>query len=172
MFYLQVSLYVLDTLLIALVWQFYSDPKFILKRKLRTEFAVILVHCALYFHFGFFVWFFSTWIGTTYALITFSLNHTFLPITTEPTHWVEYSLLHTADVVHAPWCGWATGYLNYQIEHHLFPTMPNFRLPLIKDRVKKLAKKHNIPYHLHSYPEAVRKMVKNMSDVANEAKKL
>lgn len=93
-------------------------------------------------------------------------------MTTEPTHWVEYSLIHTADVEQRPWCNWWMGYLNYQIEHHLFPTMPQFRHPLIKDRVKALAEKHNIPYVVHSYAEAVQKTFKNLSDVAKELKHL
>lgn len=90
--------------------------------------------------------------------MTFSLNHTFLPVTAEPTHWLEYSHIHIANFELAPWCDWAMGYLNYQIGHHLFLSMPNFRLPFIKDRVKALAAEHNIPYILHSYPEAVSKV--------------
>lgn len=60
------------------------------------------------------------------------------------------------------------GYLNYQIEHHLFPTMPQFRHRQIKDRVKALAHKHNIPYTVHSYMGAFRLSLKNLADVAKE----
>lgn len=38
------------------------------------------------------------------------------------------------------------GYLNYQIEHHLFPNMPRHRYPEIAGRVKALCEKHNVPY--------------------------
>jgi fatty acid desaturase len=63
-------------------------------------------------------------------------------VTNEPLHWVEYALLHTVDVQHSWWCDWWMGYLNYQIEHHLFPTMPDFRLRAIVPRVRALAQMH------------------------------
>ncbi|KAJ6635864.1 Acyl-lipid (8-3)-desaturase [Pseudolycoriella hygida] len=165
----QSVLYFLNTLLVGLVWQFYQDPQFIIKRKCYLEFAAIVAHCAIFYQLGFWAWFLQAWLGSFWGLLTFSLNHTFLPVTEEPTHWFEYSLLHTANVEHAPWCDWITGYLNYQIEHHLFPTMPNFRLPFIKDRVRAIARKHNIPYIIHSYPEAVQIVFRNLNNVSKEA---
>lgn len=141
---------------------------FVYKRKRYAEIAALLTHYAIFYHIGFWPWLLSTWIGSFYLFITFGMNHTFLPVTNEPAHWVEYSFLHTADVEHAPWSDWMTGYLNYQIEHHLFPTIPNFRLPQIKSRVKALAEKHNLPYIIHSYPGALYKLFKNMSDVSKE----
>jgi len=60
------------------------------------------------------------------------------------------------------------GYVNYQIEHHLFPTMPNYRNHLVAQRVKALAEKHNIPYIVYSYPEAVVKMLRNLGHVSKE----
>lgn len=59
-------------------------------------------------------------------------------------------------------------YLNYQIEHHLFPTMPQFRHPLIRDRVVALAKKHNIPYHCDGYFKALDKTFQNLADVSKD----
>lgn len=105
-----------------------------------------------------------------YLFGNFALSHTHLPVTTEPTHWVEYGLLHTADVEQRPWCDWWMGYLNYQIEHHLFPTMPQFRHPKVHGRVKALAEKHGIPYFVYSYKEAMYKTFKNLEDVAEEFK--
>ncbi|XP_037039828.1 acyl-lipid (8-3)-desaturase-like [Bradysia coprophila] len=164
----QASLFVFDTLLVILVWTLYQDPKFIFRRKIYLEMAALAGHCAIFYQIGFWPWLFSTWGAALILFTTFAMNHTFLPVTTEPTHWVEYSLLHTADVVHTPWADWTTGYLNYQIEHHLFPTMPNFRLPFIQDRVKALAEKHNLPYIIHSYPGALSKVFENMSSVSKE----
>lgn len=161
-------MFVVDTLLVAFVSQLYQHPRCIFKRKNYSELAAVIVHFIIFYHIGFWPWLVTTWAGTCYMFITFSLNHTFMPVTAEPTHWVEYALLHIADVEHVPWLDWATGYLNYKIEHHLFPTMPNFRLPFVQDRVKALAKKHNIPYVIHSYSDAFRKVFKNMSDVSKE----
>jgi fatty acid desaturase 2 (delta-6 desaturase) len=85
-------------------------------------------------------------------------------------HWVEYALLHTMDVEPRPWCNWWMSYLNYQIEHHLFPTMPQFRHPQVAPRVAALAKKHGIPYHVTSYVEAVKLTWDNLAQVSQELK--
>jgi fatty acid desaturase len=37
---------------------------------------------------------------------------------------------------------WFTGHLNYQIEHHLFPTMPRHNYPLVAPMVRKLLAQH------------------------------
>jgi fatty acid desaturase 2 (delta-6 desaturase) len=92
-----------------------------------------------------------------------------LPVTKDETlHWVEYALLHTVDIEPSWWCDWWMSYLNYQIEHHLFPTMPQFRHPLVRPRVEALAKKHNIPYQSLSYWDAMKKTFKNMEQVSKE----
>jgi fatty acid desaturase len=45
-----------------------------------------------------------------------------------------------------PFAAWLTGGLNYQIEHHLFPTLPRGRLGKVAPRVAALAKKHGEDY--------------------------
>jgi len=62
------------------------------------------------------------------------------------------------------------GYLNYQIEHHLFPTMPNFRQREMAWRVKELAKNNGLPYMCTSYAEAMTLAVKNLAHVSEEIK--
>jgi fatty acid desaturase 2 (delta-6 desaturase) len=142
----------------------------VIKHKLYLEAISMIGHYAIAYQCGFFPWLISTWAMSAYLFGNFALSHTYLPVTDTVTHWVEYSLTHTADVDPRPWCDWWMGYLNYQIEHHLFPTMPQFRHPLIRDRVKALADKHNIPYHCYTYPEAVHKTFKNLYDVSKELK--
>lgn len=159
-----------DTFLIDILWKLYLHPKFVLQRRDYLEMVGMLGHWVILYHIGLWPGIISSWIKATYLLLNFTLNHTYLPITTEPTHWVEYSLLHTADVEHTRWVDWWMGYLNYQIEHHLFPTMPQFRHPLITDRVRALAEKHNIPYIVHSYTGAMWNVFQNMANVSKELK--
>jgi fatty acid desaturase len=49
------------------------------------------------------------------------------------------------------------GALNYQIEHHLFPTMPRNKLREAQQIVRAYCEQHSIPYHetgmLQSYQE-------------------
>lgn len=169
----KVYLFVLiDTLLVVMLWKVYMHPRFVFKRKAYLQIFSMAGHWLLAYQLGFWPYIISIWIGSIYLFLHFALSHTFLPVTEEPTHWVEYALCHTADVEQSTWCDWLMGYLNFQIEHHLLPTMPQFRNALIQDRVKALAKKHNIPYIVLSYPDALRKTFKNLSDVAKELKNL
>jgi fatty acid desaturase len=50
-------------------------------------------------------------------------------------------------------------YLNYQIEHHLFPDIPMARYREIQPRVKALCEKHGIPYIQEGVFSRVRKML-------------
>jgi len=153
-----------------LVWE---TGRYILKYRIPEEIFAIGVHFAVsYYYLGFWPWFITNWMGIVYAFFNFGLSHTHLPVTNKPTHWVEYGLVHTVDVEHRPWCDWWMGYLNYQIEHHLFPTMPQFRNKLAVERVRALAQKHGLPYQVLDYKEACIKMVKNVLDVSQQVKKL
>jgi len=60
------------------------------------------------------------------------------------------------------------GYLNFQIEHHLFPSMPQFRQKLISPRVKAFCEAHGLPYQVMSYAEAFRITFANLNEVGRE----
>ncbi|HIP28598.1 MAG TPA: fatty acid desaturase, partial [Sulfurovum sp.] len=44
----------------------------------------------------------------------------------------------------------AQGFLNYQIEHHLFPSMPLSYYQKMQPIVKEICKKHNLEYRQES----------------------
>ena len=53
-------------------------------------------------------------------------------------------------------CFYFSGGLNYQIEHHLFPTVNHCHLPALAPKVKEICHKHGVPYNVVSgYKEAV-----------------
>lgn len=168
-FYLTMCCFRFITTLGGLVWKLYLNPRFVLNHKLYLQISAITINWIFIYYTGLLSWFIYFCLGANYLFLNFALSHTYLPVTEEQVHWVEYAFKHTADVEQTPWCDWWMGYLNYQIEHHLFPTMPQFRLPLITYRVKALAKKHNLPYEC-SYREAVRKAFNNLVNVAEELK--
>jgi len=76
-------------------------------------------------------------------------------------NWVSLHLSSTQNVSPGLFHDWFTGHLNYQIEHHLFPTMPRHNYPIIAPRVKMLCEKHNIPYR-------VRTMYECCTDILNK----
>ena len=59
-------------------------------------------------------------------------------------------------------------YLNYQIEHHLFPSMPQFNHPIISPRVKALFEKHGVPYMTYSYPDAMKMTFDNLENIGKD----
>jgi fatty acid desaturase 2 (delta-6 desaturase) len=60
------------------------------------------------------------------------------------------------------------GYLNFQIEHHLFPSMPQFRQPRISKRVKAFFEKHGLKYDQRSYIEAMGTTFQNLDKVGSD----
>jgi fatty acid desaturase 2 (delta-6 desaturase) len=60
--------------------------------------------------------------------------------------WVSLQLAATCDIEKSAFNDWFTGHLNFQIEHHLFPTMPRHNLYKVMPLVKSLCAKHNVPY--------------------------
>ncbi len=51
------------------------------------------------------------------------------------------------------------GFLNYQIEHHLFPDLPPRQYQLLQPKVKALCEKYGLPYRQESVFARVKKLV-------------
>ncbi|KAK9410194.1 fatty acid desaturase 1-like [Crotalus adamanteus] len=62
--------------------------------------------------------------------------------------WFSAQLTATCNVDQSLFNDWYTGHLNFQIEHHLFPTMPRHNYYKVAPLVKSLCAKHNIKYEL------------------------
>ncbi len=59
-----------------------------------------------------------------------------------------HQLLTTANYgVRSKWFTWLVGGLNFQVEHHLFPTICHVHYRGISEIVRKTAMEYNIPYH-------------------------
>jgi len=153
--------------------QLFYMPRCSLRNHKYLELFSYVIHYALAYYIGFIPYFFGTnYIASYYLMTNFALAHSHFPTTTEPTHWVEYGLNYTSNVHPSWWCDWYMGYLNYQIEHHLFPAVPQFRHPLIVDRVKALAKKHGLQYHVASYKDYFLKSIGHHYQTSQELKAL
>ena len=163
--------YLVDTILVVTFWKFYH-PIVAIQRKKPIEFILMTIHMSLAVTYvGFPCYFAAGWLASLYMLGNFTLSHTHLPVTESPKHWVEYAFHHTMDIHGSWWCDWWMGYLNYQIEHHLFPTMPQFRQRLIHGKVKEFAATHGLPFHCESYGKGVELAFQNLRKVASEASK-
>uniref|UniRef100_A0A7S0QVE4 Cytochrome b5 heme-binding domain-containing protein n=1 Tax=Pyramimonas obovata TaxID=1411642 RepID=A0A7S0QVE4_9CHLO len=110
-------------------------------------------------------------MGCNYIFINFSVSHTHLPVSgaSEYLHWVVYSAIHTTNIKSSMLCDWWMSFLNFQIEHHLFPSMPQFRHKIISPRVKALFEKHGLVYDVRPYWGAMADTFHNLNDVGTHA---
>jgi len=173
--------------LVGLFWQCYLHPRFSWRRKHYAELAYYPLR-ALFFWValpalmgGDWGWAYTAWayfvvhqVGATMIFLNFAVSHTHLETVDKDDHrsWVEYSSRHTINLENTWWVNWWMSYLNFQIEHHLFPSCPQFRFPKIANRVRALFEKHGEPYHCLGYFEGMRVSFANLRDVAEESKAL
>jgi len=76
--------------------------------------------------------------------------------------WVSLQLQSTCNVEQSLFNDWFTGHLNFQIEHHLFPTMPRNNLHLIAPVAQALCKKHGIKYESKGLWQAFADIVESL----------
>lgn len=110
------------------------------------------------------------WIGAVYIFVNFAVSHTHLPVVAKDEHkdWVRYASEHTMNVSPNPMTNWWMSYLNFQIEHHLFPSMPQFRHPRVSPRVRALFAKHGVPYLQRGYWDSLRVTFGNLHRVGHD----
>merc|ERR1712216_339154 len=108
-------------------------------------------------------------VGSTYIFTNFAVSHTHKDVVPKTKHisWSLYSANHTTNCTPTPFVNWWMAYLNFQIEHHLFPSMPQYNLPKIAHRVKALFEKHGVEYDQRPYLECMRVTFLNLWEVGN-----
>ena len=173
---------IVTTLLVALGWQLYLHPRFILRKKNWSEAVALIARYALWTrfitgHFGLAqsaaLYLAYNWIAANYIFINFAVSHTHLPVVPKEdtqVDWIRYAAVHTMNVSPGPlnFVNWWMSYLNFQIEHHLFPSMPQFRHPVISPRVRALFEKHGLVYDQRDYFKSMRDTFKNLDNVGHE----
>jgi fatty acid desaturase len=97
-----------------------------------------------------------------YLGCSFAPNHKGMPTLTEgdSTDFLRKQVLTSRNVRGGVWTDFALGGLNYQIEHHLFPSMPRPNLRHVQPLVRQFCAQHDISYTqcglLRSYGQALR----------------
>jgi len=170
-------------LFIMPLWAFYLHPRKALRDKnIRQLLLIVAGHLtrislfmnlrpttlanALFYHF------IAIWLTGIYLFGQFSLSHTFTPIVdkNENPNWIRYAIEHTVDInPENRLVGWIMGYLNNQVVHHLFPSMPQYRGPEVSRELIKFCKKWDIKYTIMTYYEAWFHMFANLHKVSEHA---
>uniref|UniRef100_A0A8C5PXT9 Cytochrome b5 heme-binding domain-containing protein n=1 Tax=Leptobrachium leishanense TaxID=445787 RepID=A0A8C5PXT9_9ANUR len=73
--------------------------------------------------------------------------------------WLSSQLAATCNIEQSFFNDWFSGHLNFQIEHHLFPTMPRHNYCKIAPLVRSLCKKHSVTYEEKPLYDAFRDVV-------------
>nr|BCB67649.1 delta5 desaturase [Parietichytrium sp.] len=169
-------------LLVGFFWTLYLHPRHMVRTKRNFEIFSVALRYVCWFSLllsmgytvgeslGLYVLTFG--LGCTYIFTHFAVSHTHLPVSEEDEylHWVEYAALHTTNVaIDSYVVTWLMSYLNFQIEHHLFPCCPQFRHPAISSRVKKLFEDNGLVYDARSYVQALKDTFGNLHEVGVNA---
>ncbi|XP_038193342.1 fatty acid desaturase 3 [Arvicola amphibius] len=76
--------------------------------------------------------------------------------------WVSSQLITTRNVKPSSLVSWFTGHLCYQIEHHLFPTMPRHSYPKVAPLVKAFCSKHGLQYEVKPFFTAIVDIIRSL----------
>jgi fatty acid desaturase len=103
-----------------------------------------------------------------YFFSVFAANHKGMPVL-DSDHKLDFISLQvlTARNIHShPLTDFFYGGLNYQIEHHLFPTMPQNKLREAQRIVRRFCEEEQLPYYETSFPEAQREILFHLHEVS------
>ena len=84
--------------------------------------------------------------------------------------WIIHQMRTTVDFArNNPFINWFCGGLNYQVEHHLFPSICHVHYPKIAPIVEQTAKEYGIPYHrMETFGEALGAHIKMLKSLGRK----
>lgn len=139
----------------------YNSFGFLLKNKTKyyaAEWATMLGHFVLYFALVFFC--LNFWQGVVFIIVNqavtgfylgsiFAPNHKGMPVLDKESKvgFLYRQVITSRNIYGNPVTDFVYGGLNYQIEHHLFPSMPRNKLKEAQQTIKAFCAEHEIPYH-------------------------
>ncbi len=167
-------------LLFGLAWAMQvSGIRYLLARKDRTglvEGTALAVHAIVYLALlGVMVgpWWAILMVvvhqcfGGFYMASVFAPNHKGMPQLAEgeKLDFLRSQVLTSRNVVAHPVTDFLYGGLNYQIEHHLFPTMPRCNMRAAHEIVRSFCTNLGVPYHETSIARSYREILEFLHEV-------
>ncbi|TWP53635.1 acyl-CoA desaturase [Lentzea tibetensis] len=103
-----------------------------------------------------------------YMGCSFAPGHKGMPTYTDKTKldFLRKQVLTSRNVRGGPWVDFVLGGLNYQIEHHLFPTMPRVNLRRAQPLVREFCAEHGIDYAQCGLLRTYRYVLQHLHDVS------
>ena len=102
-----------------------------------------------------------------YLGVSFAPNHKGMPVLSKADEADPFlrQVLTSRNIRGGPVVDWALGGLNYQIEHHLFPSMPRANLPRAQVIVRSFCARDGVPYVEASAPSSYADVVRHLHAV-------
>ena len=98
----------------------------------------------------------------------FAPNHKGMPIL-ESDHKLDYlhmQVITARNITAHPITDFIYGGLNYQIEHHLFPSLPRNKLREAQEVIKSFCQEHSISYHETSVLQSYREILGHFHEIS------
>ena len=140
------------------------------------EFGLLALHATVYL--GALLYFLGPWstlmvivihkaIGGAYLASVFAPNHKGMPQTDSGSRmdFVRTQVLTARNIRGHPVTDLWYGALNYQIEHHLFPTMPRLNLRLAQPIVRTFCAERGIEYYETSFVQSYRELLGFLNEI-------
>lgn len=104
----------------------------------------------------------------------FTINHNSMAVldsdAVRHTEFAAMQCLTTRNISSSLFMDWFTGGLNYQIEHHIYPSLPRHRFGKVAPLVKAICDKHGLPYITVGFVDGLRDVLNHLSVIAHKAK--
>jgi fatty acid desaturase len=102
-----------------------------------------------------------------YLGLSFAPNHKGMPVLSKADEADPFlrQVLTSRNIRGGPVIDWVLGGLNYQIEHHLFPSMPRANLPQAQVIVRSFCARDGVPYAESSAPSSYADVVRHLHAV-------
>ena len=95
-------------------------------------------------------------------------NHKGMPVSEKghPLDFLHQQILSSRNIKASPIADFWYGGLNYQIEHHLFPTIPRNNLGKAQRIVKDFCQEYEISYHETGFVQSYREIFQHLNEVS------
>jgi len=117
---------------------------------IAARFAVILIPVFLVLPLGMAFAFVGVELAVfgIYMGATFAPNHKGMPVIDKDARldFFTKQVRTSRNIRGGWWATWLMGGLNYQVEHHLFPSMPRPHLAKTREIVREFCRTHDVPY--------------------------
>ena len=113
----------------------------------------------------------SNVVGSIYFVATISPNHNGMPIWArgDKLSFLERQVLSSRDLTSNPLWDFLYGGLNYQIEHHLFPTLPRVNLKRAQAIIQPFCEAHDLSFTIANPLTVYREVFLELRRVGNTA---